>query len=93
MNETANEIEAQIDPTRERLGSNLRDLEDKCRRRLFGVSTSESGRTCFSARRLSVRPCLRARSSLGPLVAHCRLPPSTRPWAVMARCMRMHESC
>ena len=29
MDETANEIEAQIDRTRERLGSNLRELEDK----------------------------------------------------------------
>ena len=29
MNETANQIEAQIDRTRERLGSNLRELEDK----------------------------------------------------------------
>ena len=29
MDETANEIEAQIDQTRERLGSNLRELEDK----------------------------------------------------------------
>jgi Protein of unknown function (DUF3618) len=29
MDETANEIEAQIDRTRERLGSNLRQLEDK----------------------------------------------------------------
>ena len=29
MDETANQIEAQIDRTRERLGSNLRELEDK----------------------------------------------------------------
>src|SRR4029450_11917601 len=29
MDETANEIEAHIDRTRERLGSNLRELEDK----------------------------------------------------------------
>ena len=29
MDETANEIEARIDRTRERLGSNLRELEDK----------------------------------------------------------------
>ena len=29
MDETANEIEAPIDRTRERLGSNLRELEDK----------------------------------------------------------------
>ena len=29
MDQTANEIEAQIDRTRERLGSNLRELEDK----------------------------------------------------------------
>jgi Protein of unknown function (DUF3618) len=29
MDETPNEIEAQIDKTRERLGSNLRELEDK----------------------------------------------------------------
>jgi hypothetical protein len=29
MDETANEIEAHIDQTRERLGSNLRELEDR----------------------------------------------------------------
>jgi hypothetical protein len=29
MDETANEIEAHIDRTRKRLGSNLRELEDK----------------------------------------------------------------
>ena len=29
MDETANQIEAHIDRTRERLGSNLRELEDK----------------------------------------------------------------
>jgi hypothetical protein len=29
MDETANQIEAHIDQTRERLGSNLRELEDR----------------------------------------------------------------
>ena len=33
MDETANEIEAHIDRTRDRLGSNLRELEEQGRRR------------------------------------------------------------
>ena len=47
MDETADEIEAQIDRTRERLGSNLRELEDKVDAATDWREHSESGRSCF----------------------------------------------
>ena len=51
MDETANQIEAQIDRTRERLGSNFRELEDKVDAVTDWREHFQSGRACFSARR------------------------------------------
>ena len=79
MDETANEIEAQIDRTRERLGSNLRELEDK-------VDAATDWREHFRERpHLFLGAAfiggvvLASALSPSPLVAHGQLSPSTRP--------------
>ena len=62
MDETPREIEADIDRTRERLGSHLKELGDKVwTRPPIGASTSARGHTCLWARHSSAAQRSRSR--------------------------------
>ena len=94
MDETANEIEAHIDRTRERLGSNLRELEDK-------VDAATDWREHFRERpHLFLGAAFDRRGRAGERAQaqicwsrDCLLSRSTRARVGMALCRRKHGSC